>query len=1580
MAIQTIPARSQSTTDPQFYGATRARSFWRLLSSLIASLRRGESVLAAPGGGRYRFSDIEPLEPRILLISTDPNDQIGEAIPISVGDVVTGHEISPSGTSPDPNQDRTDVDLFSFTVEAGQRVSFDIDLPISGLDSLIILFDGEGNVIDSSEDKAAPHEVLGVESYLDCVFQTAGTYYIGVTAERNYFRFDVVDGDADVASLTSGPYTLILKNLPNHSTDPNDQISEAIPISVGDVVTGHAISLVGTQPDPDQDLGDVDMFSFTVTAGQRVGFDIDVPPNTLDARLFLFDSSGRQLKMGHYHFPAPDEDPEQNWEPYIEHSFFVAGTYYIAVAERSNFSVDPMGTIWDRYNTSGAYTLTLTDVAPLPSTDPNDQISEAIAISVGDVVTGHEISPVGTQPDPGLEPHDLDMFSFTVAAGQRVGFDIDNPAGGTLMSQIHLYDSEGLLLTYVSNGYYSDEDDSEEAYLKYTFEIAGTYFLGVTGVYNDSFDPITGVDDFSYPISTGQYTLILTDFPRLPSTDPNDQFSEAMPIAVGDVVTGHSISATGETPDPMSDLGDVDMFVFTATAGQRVGFDIDMPPGSPNPLQSVFVLYDSDGTMIDIRTGDSSDPAPGESRGIEPYMVRWFVNGGTYYLAVTAVGNAKFDYAYQMNFNPVDGTWDEPHATTGQYTLILTDLPTYSTDPDDQISEAIPVSVGQTVTGYAITAFGVWPDPNQDAADVDMFSFTVEEGQRVGFDIDMPDEYQSLYTRLFDSDGVQLALADPRWSASPDSDYGPYLEYTFMEAGMYYLAVAGGPNTSFNPLDGTGDWGSYNFGPYTLVLSNLSIIPSTDPNDQISEAVVVSMDSTVTGHRISPTGTLPDPDQDFGDVDMFRFTVNAGQRVEFDIDLPSAGLDSHIRLFTANGYELAFNDNGAAPDEESGTASYLAHTFTSGGTYYLGVSSNGNTSYDPTTGSKDGHDTSDGPYILIMTSLQPVSPDPNDQIGEAIDVSVGETVIGHEITAMGSIPDPGLELNDVDMFRFTVTAGQRVGFDIDMPPGVLYSHIRLFNDLGVELASNDVGVAPGEQAGNESYLAYTFTRAGTFYLGVSGRENTSYNPTNGTGDMGSNRTGPYTLILTELPPPPSTDPNDQISEAIPIAVGDRVVGHEISKTGTAPDPGEEPVDVDMFSFSVTAGQRVGFDIDLPSGGLDSHIRLFDSAGFQLASNDNRAAPGESSIVESYLDYTFATGGMYYLGVSGAPNKTYRSTDGTFDGTIGSTGPYILILINLPVLTPDPNDQMAEAISISVGDAVTGHFIQAYNTLPDPGFDPGDVDMFSFTVTAGQRVSFDIDRPYGVLDSYIRLFDAGGIELGNNDDAMAPGESFSRESYLVYTFTSPGTYYMGVSGVLNRKYSPITGGGDVNGHSTGPYKLILTNILLPGDLDLDAIIDARDIDLLTLAVAGAEFQTLFDLDGDAAISPTDIHFLVRNILNSEYGDADLDRLVSIGDLVILAANFNQPGGWAMGDFTGDGMVQLGDLVLLTEHFGYAPPTPLIAEESQSSRPEALWGLQAMGQGDAISGPLDEAADDEGGPAVDILAELAAGLRR
>lgn len=132
--------------------------------------------------------------------------------------------------------------------------------------------------------------------------------------------------------------------------------------------------------------------------------------------------------------------------------------------------------------------------------------------------------------------------------------------------------------------------------------------------------------------------------------------------------------------------------------------------------------------------------------------------------------------------------------------------------------------------------------------------------------------------------------------------------------------------------------------------------------------------------------------------------------------------------------------------------------------------------------------------------------DANDTIGEAAKaaaISIGSTISKSLASAA-----------DVNIYKFSVTAGQKVGFDIDAIGGSsLNSYLRLFDSAGKLLKFNDDGAAPGEGASIDSYLSYTFKTAGTYYIAVSDHLNTAYNPKSGAGDTGAGTKGKYTLAL-----------------------------------------------------------------------------------------------------------------------------------------------------------------------------------------------------------------------------------------------------------------------------------------------------------------------------------------------------------------------------------------------------------------------------------------------------------------------------------
>lgn len=87
-----------------------------------------------------------------------------------------------------------------------------------------------------------------------------------------------------------------------------------------------------------------------------------------------------------------------------------------------------------------------------------------------------------------------------------------------------------------------------------------------------------------------------------------------------------------------------------------------------------------------------------------------------------------------------------------------------------------------------------------------------------------------------------------------------------------------------------------------------------------------------------------------GDQDWFRLTLTAGWRYSFAMDATAgSSLDAYLRVLTANGQQLAFNDDG------SGLNARLSFTATTSGTYFL---------------SAQGDGTSTGSYSLTMTAAE----------------------------------------------------------------------------------------------------------------------------------------------------------------------------------------------------------------------------------------------------------------------------------------------------------------------------------------------------------------------------------------------------------------------------------------------------------------------------------------------------------------------------------------------------------------------------------------------------------------------------------
>ncbi|PNK16505.1 S8 family serine peptidase, partial [Cylindrospermopsis raciborskii] len=448
------------------------------------------------------------------------------------------------------------------------------------------------------------------------------------------------------------------------------------------------------------------------------------------------------------------------------------------------------------------------------------------------------------------------------------------------------------------------------------------------------------------------------------------------------------------------------------------------------------------------------------------------------------------------------------------------------------------------------------------------------------------------------------------------------------------------------------------------------------------------------------------------DVDMYRFELNQAGTISLETSRPQNGveMDTILRLFDVYGNNLGTDD-----DTGSGFYSRL-NAYLDAGTYYFGVSGYANFSYSPTS-ANSGVEGSNGDYAISIafdTNTTPFVGDPNGTATGARDIGALSnfataggadvpSIIGLDTNVPGVDPTQenliAVGDKDVDLIKFTVDPGLVIFQTSDYVPdyigkfgqtrGQAYldlldsdgngsfddsidTVLRLFDASGNQLAIDDDG---GE--GLLSRLEYVFTTAGTYYLGVSGHGNSTYNintlpdPVDNDSSRRSGSTGSSLLSIILQPETAPQDPNGVFYGAIPVDLlyGSNLtlsehIGTDILADTTISVTGG---DVDLYRFVANESGVVLIDLDTAiSNSLNTYLRIFDGNGIALPSpyfNDDSTAQGfnRDSLTElgnnstdSFVRLDVTAGSTYYIGVSASGNQTYdlNNLDGRTNPSVG----------------------------------------------------------------------------------------------------------------------------------------------------------------------------------------------------------------------------------------------------------------------------------------------------------------------------------------
>lgn len=167
---------------------------------------------------------------------------------------------------------------------------------------------------------------------------------------------------------------------------------------------------------------------------------------------------------------------------------------------------------------------------------------------------------------------------------------------------------------------------------------------------------------------------------------------------------------------------------------------------------------------------------------------------------------------------------------------------------------------------------------------------------------------------------------------------------------------------------------------------------------------------------------------------------------------------------------------------------------------------------------------------------------------------------------------------------------------------------------------------------------------------------------------------------------------------------------------------------------------------------------------------------------------------------------FRDTAGNFlygDTTGGVDGVYEF-QVRSTTGDNEPNDTLVQATPVSFDASGQARFSGV--TLGNGLFGNLDVDIYRITMPRGGLITAEtfaqrLPSP-STLDTYLRLFNATGVELIAND------QTEGNDSFIDFFVNTGGLYYVAVSGYGNAAYSPTLGGSGQT-QSLGVYDLRLS---------------------------------------------------------------------------------------------------------------------------------------------------------------------------
>jgi hypothetical protein len=248
----------------------------------------------------------------------------------------------------------------------------------------------------------------------------------------------------------------------------------------------------------------------------------------------------------------------------------------------------------------------------------------------------------------------------------------------------------------------------------------------------------------------------------------------------------------------------------------------------------------------------------------------------------------------------------------------------------------------------------------------------------------------------------------------------------------------------------------------------------------------------------------------------------------------------------------------------------------------------------------------------------------------------------------------------------------------------------------------------------------------------------------------------------------------------------------------------------------------------------------------------------------------------------------------------------------------------------------------------PGGLDDDGDPFTAPLVSQQILEFDLGALAVVTHAHIWQQNQSGIGTALAiDRGVDEFEILYSDTTLGDTFMSVGSFNLLPEDGLFDAPAQVIAFADAllarrirfqltSAHSGLPNEFVglgevrFEGELLPtpvGDFNLDGLLDARDLDLLSSEIRRATNLSEYDLNSDALVDTVDQRVWVEELKGTYFGDANLDGQFNSSDLVMVLASGEYEdaiagnSSWETGDWNADGDASTADLVVALAAGGY-----------------------------------------------------------